>query len=180
MNNKLYLQVQVSIIVWICLVLAAVMFFSSCNSSRRVNRVMTRHPQAAAAVCGRMFPPVASTRTTVEYLPGKPVAVPGDTVYVDCDSAVAAIRQGAVVHVPAARVTIPCPPSLIRIDTLKLHDTTVVENNALLYECRETVQSQDRKISRQGTTITWLWWLTLAGWGLHLLRILIKKFTRWL
>lgn len=118
------------------IIILATVLLCSCNTERRalkkVGAVMGKFNDAGRKVCAEMFPPTVEQITVTDY-------VKGDTVYeqhivtVDCDSVNKSkpryfAETGRMVN--SARVQVPCPPSVFRVDTVFRTVTKIVTNTA--------------------------------------------------
>jgi hypothetical protein len=95
--------------------------------------------------CASWYVPIEKTKETFKYLPGKPYAMPGKTVYRDynCDSAIKAQklagRGGEKIRVEV--------PVYVQVDTAAIQMETVRENVAGLAYRDSVIEEQKRTIS---------------------------------
>lgn len=114
------------------------------RAAKDVVRAHVEYPNITAGYCGKWYPIRIYDSTRIEYRPGDVKYIPGDTVVVDCDTAKTKI------------VKVPCPPQIVRVDTLYFSSDKQAENTAvsdtykLAYEReREASNAKDAVIAKQ-------------------------------
>lgn len=111
----------------------------SCSTSRRIAKAcktLDAHPKEGAKYCGDRYKPTEKVTTKIQYKPGKPYPVPGETQYVtvDCDSVnKVALKQGTpkIVKVPV--------PTYLQVDTAAITTDIERENVAKLADMQNTI-----------------------------------------
>lgn len=179
-SKAAFKEISGDVVLWTLAIILAV-FLASCSPSRKVNRIMTRYPADAATVCGRMFPPITSTKTVTEYLPGKTVYTPGPTVHVNCDSAVAAAEKAAAAGKERPRtdqVSADCPPQETRVDTVRVRDSIVVENTARVHELQNKNTALVAKAAAQQKALNITLWSLIALSIYTLIRWILRAWLR--
>lgn len=113
-----------SVMAWIALIVAtsfAVVSSIGCNA-----------PQRLAKKCAALYPNSVVEKTVTEYKQGKTDTV-DNYVLVNCDSVVAANKtqsQHSAKSLQSSIVRVPCPPTLIRVDTFNQLTTKTITNTA--------------------------------------------------
>lgn len=106
--------------------------FSSCHTVKRACKTLDANPTDRARYCAANYKPVEKTKTTVKYLPGKPIRTNSvEYVTVDCDSVVKAAKAAKTTGIPGKIVKVPVPV-YIQPDTVAILLETERENVAAL------------------------------------------------
>lgn len=145
----------------------------SCTSIRKAERKLDKKPLERARYCAMNYPVQESKTTNTEYLPGKPVLVPGEPIYVtvDCDSAYdAAYKDAAMQGGTRKPLTIRVPvPVYKQVDTQAIETTVVKKDSAAIavlqganeqhkeeiLDLRTKLDRKDKTIASQGKAMTW-------------------------
>lgn len=114
---------QLYIFFIVALIVSFFLIFASCSTpsaiaNRKFYKSLNIHPQTVYANCGTIAPPVVSKHT---YVKTGVTKLSPNSVVINCDT----VRDGVFYPVP---VTVPCPPSELRVDTF--YNETVIVNNA--------------------------------------------------
>jgi len=154
--------------------LFAVHCLTSCNTTHRLVKktdkaavkLFAKDSLIAVKTVGKYVPVKAITKTTTKYIKGKTDTVGVPVVYtVDCDSAVTAtIDEMSRKHVKCP----PCPPQIVRVDTVLKHDTTVSESpKTEEYRLQAAQNKKDAdfyKDKYQGRTwYVWAFWIIVVA-----------------
>lgn len=119
----------------LCLLLA------SCSSlkhdQRALGKIHYRNPQLLEGYCAERFPVKIHDSIIEKYLPGRIDTFPGETIVVNCDSAI---------KVQTKYVKVPCPPSVKRIDTIYKQVNRIVENTAMIAVQSRRADEAERKL----------------------------------
>ena len=147
-----------TVIALLSIAVFVVMSMMSCSPTKRIGGLASKHPDAALAVCVRMFPPKVETVTDTRYLPGRIDTLPGETFYVDCDSVIHSSKLRGENIVRIKRVAVPCPPSTHRVDSVFITKTITVTNTAKeqLLTKENTDLTADNDRLKKGRS-TWRW-----------------------
>jgi hypothetical protein len=119
------------------------------KAAEQMDKAHSRHEIVAAGKCANWYPVrIDTTQGPTQYLPGIPYQVPGPTVYGNCDSimkAIAAMKAAGIKDIPdGTRVPVNCPPSTVRVDTVKQNVYIVQENTAALREANLKQQASEK------------------------------------
>lgn len=141
---------------------------ASCSSERRFVRFHDKNDSKAAKHCAVWYPVKDSIHERITYRTGKPIILPGETKYANCDSAyIAALDEAARTgkRIVVQRVAVPCPPSTITHDTVYNEKVVYSENTALV-----TAQAADIAVYKTG----FYKWRSRAIWaGVALIIVLL-------
>lgn len=103
--------------------LAGLTMLFSCANEKHFVKYHDKQPAKAIGYCIAWNPTKDSVHESVSYLPGETQIIPGEVIYANCDSAyqsaldeVTGLRQNGM-KIVVKRVTVPCPPSTVRVDT---------------------------------------------------------------
>lgn len=135
--------------------------FASCSSlkhdQRNLGKIHYRNPQLLEGYCAERFPVKIHDSVVEKYLPGKPIIIPGETVYMNCDSAIEAIKTAktkgdTTKPINSKRVPCPpCPPSTKQVDTVDKYITKTVENTAMIaLQSRRADEAEKRALLAEG------------------------------
>ena len=117
------------LIIALCFVLFLSIALSSCSTlkldKKRIALVSIRNPLLLKEYCANNFKGKDSVYKEVKYLPGKIDTIKGKTIIVDCDSIIKSTSIGK-------KVTVKCPPSTIKIDTIFDHQYYTIESPQLI------------------------------------------------
>jgi hypothetical protein len=156
----------------LALLLTAYLLFS-CNAAKKLDKIHNRAPITTAGKCAAWYEPVASTKTIIEVVKGKPDTVikdgPVQYAWVDCDSAV-----------KTASHTVRVPYALWRTefisitDTLKIHDTSTVINKAAETALQLRTDKAEQKLAVRTKQVKIVMWWALIATALIAIFITIK------
>ena len=159
--------------------------FTGCNTlkvdRKRVSKVAFRHPGVLTEYCASKFVGKDSIHTEVKYLPGKVDTIPGDVIFIDCDS----VKKDNKPHI----VRVPCPPSTHTTDTIYSFETRTTTDPATvariqmltdsvgIYKAKLVVKTEELKTVKSALR-TW----KFRAWGIFaifLILIIIKLYIKW-
>ncbi len=146
---------------------------ASCTTERHFVRFHDKNDSKAAKHCAVWYPVKDSIHERITYRTGKPIILPGETKYANCDSAYKAAlgeaaRTGKRIVVP--RVAVPCPPSTITHDTVYNEKVVYSENTALV-----TAQAADIAVYKTG----FYKWRSRAIWAFGFLLLGVIALLVW-
>lgn len=141
---------QIFKLLFICLL------FASCSSlkhdQRSLGKIHYRNPQLLEQYCAERFPVKIHDSIVERYLPGRIDTIPGETVYMNCDSVIEAIKSAKVKGdttkpISSKRVPCPpCPPSTKQVDTVDKYITKTVDNTAMIALQSRRADEAERKL----------------------------------
>ncbi len=160
------------IFLWLLLAAAMSVIMFACTPQKRLARMAHKNPLAAAIVCADMFPVKESVEVRYDTV-SNTLYMPGEVMYVDCDSAKAHRQDtGRLV------VRIPCPPMQL-ITRLVTKDSIVrVENTAALYAARTQSGEWQAKCLSARHTRNILWCIAGILLAYTVFRILARIYLR--
>lgn len=128
----------------ISFVIMIMMFMTSCTTYKKFQRYGDNHTDSAASYCASRYPVKVETIINTVTKEGKPVIqqIPGETVYINCDSAIASAWDEA----SRKHIGVQCPPSKIihTTDTVYKEVTKVEENTAKVSYLQQQLENQTK------------------------------------
>lgn len=162
-NKTISYGVERVVIVVLCMLaaVAVMLLFVGCSPTKRLTNLHVKYPDAGLKVCASLYPAETKVVRSTEYVMGEAVNH-YDTVQIDCDSVVASYRGSHVAtsgNVATSRmVRIPCPPSTVRIDTVKLTTNTVTVDTKKVNQLTKDNAGLQAEFERvQGGRNVWRW-----------------------
>lgn len=162
--------------------IALLLMLTGCKTTeegaiRKVAKVAHRQPQVLSRYCADKYPVIPTIiDSTREYR--DTTYIPGETVFVDCDSAIDANNKAGN---PAGNKKVACPPCA---DTMKYHESInryqkiIQENNAKTdtYAKENSILKEDNAVLKDKVKSkdNLLWWfgiiggIAVLGWGVWL------------
>jgi hypothetical protein len=167
----------------------ALIFLGSCATDKNFVKFQAnpKHEEQAAQHCATWYPIKQFTNTVTKTVQGKTdtIAVPGETVYIDCAEAV----KNALDDASKRHIAVKCPPSKVitKNVTVYVHDTTVEENTAQIraYALQNGVLQADlaaktAEVDKYKADKRWWEKYALWTWGILLLIVIVRVFWRYI
>jgi len=141
------------------------------KAADQMDKAHSRYELIAAGKCANWYPiKIDTVAGETKYLPGRPIEVPGPTVYVNCDSIKANPGNTNTSKVPAN-----CPPSTLRVDTILRPYYITKENTAAKKELEIKLQNSEKSSEKKGGIIWALAILFALSVIINIIQFIVKR-----